>query len=157
MNLSNLPETVKDRGAWHAAVHRLVKSRTRLRDWTTTSHMQRLKSTHTNGYSLGQMFASLRKFCGVGLENTSPQSMHDMPDANIPTWYLNSWPSQSKAATPTVAQIIAKAEPFERRSRGIRPGKSTSCALNARSGDTKGSFKWERTWFLQQPWTLTSV
>ena len=32
INLSNLPETVKDRGAWHAAVHRLVKSRTRLRD-----------------------------------------------------------------------------------------------------------------------------
>ena len=158
INLSSLPETRKDRGAWHAAVHRVVNSRTWLRDWTiTTGHMQRLQSTHANGYCFGQMFASLQKFCGVGLESISPQSMHDMPDANIPTWYLNSWPSQYKAANPTVAQIIAEAEPFELRSRGIRPGKSTCCALNSRSGDTKGSFKWERTWFLQQAWKLTSV
>ena len=27
MNLSKLWETVKDRGAWHAAVHRVAKSR----------------------------------------------------------------------------------------------------------------------------------
>ena len=26
MNLSKLQETVKDRGAWHAAVHRVIKS-----------------------------------------------------------------------------------------------------------------------------------
>ena len=32
MNLSILPETVKDRGAWHAAVHGVAKSQTRLRD-----------------------------------------------------------------------------------------------------------------------------
>ena len=30
MNLSKLPEIVKDRGAWHAAVHRVTKSQTRL-------------------------------------------------------------------------------------------------------------------------------
>ena len=28
MNLSILPETVKDRGAWHAAVHGVAKSQT---------------------------------------------------------------------------------------------------------------------------------
>ena len=32
MNLSNLQEIVKDRRAWHAAVHRVTKSRTQLRD-----------------------------------------------------------------------------------------------------------------------------
>ena len=36
MNLSILPEIVKDRGAWHAAVHGAAKSQTRLRDQTIT-------------------------------------------------------------------------------------------------------------------------
>ena len=37
MNLSKLWEMVKDREAWHAAVHRVTKSQTWLRDWTTTT------------------------------------------------------------------------------------------------------------------------
>ena len=32
MNLSKLGEIVEDRGAWHAAVHVVTKSRTRLND-----------------------------------------------------------------------------------------------------------------------------
>ena len=32
MNLSKLWETMKDRGAWHAAVHGVTKSQTRLSD-----------------------------------------------------------------------------------------------------------------------------
>ena len=40
MGLSKLQEIVKDRKAWHAAVHGFAKSRTRLSDWTTTSAMQ---------------------------------------------------------------------------------------------------------------------
>ena len=34
MSLSKLQEIVKDREAWHAAVHRVTKSWTRLSDWT---------------------------------------------------------------------------------------------------------------------------
>ena len=34
MNLSKLQELVMDRGAWHAAVHGVTKSRTWLSDWT---------------------------------------------------------------------------------------------------------------------------
>ena len=32
MNLSQLQKTVEDRGAWHAAVHGVTKSRTQLSD-----------------------------------------------------------------------------------------------------------------------------
>ena len=36
MSLSKLQEMVKDREAWHAAVHEVKKSQTCLSDWTTT-------------------------------------------------------------------------------------------------------------------------
>ena len=36
MNLSNLLETVKDRGAWFSAAHGVTKSQTQLSNWTTT-------------------------------------------------------------------------------------------------------------------------
>ena len=36
MNLSKLREMIKDRETWHAAVHGVAKSQTRLSDWTTT-------------------------------------------------------------------------------------------------------------------------
>ena len=35
MSFSKLQEMVKDREAWHAAVHRVAKSQTRLNNWTT--------------------------------------------------------------------------------------------------------------------------
>ena len=37
MSLSKLREMVKDREAWHAVVHQVSKSWTRLCDWTTTT------------------------------------------------------------------------------------------------------------------------
>ena len=37
MNLSKLQEIVKYREAWHATVHRVTKSWTRLSEWTTTT------------------------------------------------------------------------------------------------------------------------
>ena len=39
MNLSKLWEIVKEREAWHAAVHGVAKSQTRLSDWTTTGKL----------------------------------------------------------------------------------------------------------------------
>ena len=40
MSLSRLQVLVMDRGAWHAAVHGVTKSRTRLRDWTQLNWTQ---------------------------------------------------------------------------------------------------------------------
>ena len=37
MSLSKLQEMVKDRENWPAAVHKITKSQTQLRDWTTTT------------------------------------------------------------------------------------------------------------------------
>ena len=39
MHLSKLQEMVKDREAWHATVHGVVKSRTWLSNWTATFHV----------------------------------------------------------------------------------------------------------------------
>ena len=47
VGLSELREMVMDREAWHAAVHGVVKSRTRLSDWTQlnwTEHEQKISA-----------------------------------------------------------------------------------------------------------------
>ena len=38
-SLSELQELVMDRDAWRAAIHGVVKSRTRLREWTELSYI----------------------------------------------------------------------------------------------------------------------
>ena len=35
MNFNKFQEIVKDKGAWHAAIHGVAKSQTQLSDWTT--------------------------------------------------------------------------------------------------------------------------
>ena len=50
MSLSKLWEIVKDRGAWHAAVHAITKGKSWLSDWTTTTGI-------TKGYELIYFFS----------------------------------------------------------------------------------------------------
>ena len=40
MNLGKLREIVRDREAWHAIVHGVTKSQTRLSDWTTATEVK---------------------------------------------------------------------------------------------------------------------
>ena len=55
ISLSKLQEILKDREAWHAAVHGVTKSQTQLSDWTTTTIMDRCRRINTSApSSLGQ-------------------------------------------------------------------------------------------------------
>ena len=53
MNLSKPQETVKDRGAWHTAVHGVTKSRAQLNYWTTIT--QSWESKWRNMWSISQL------------------------------------------------------------------------------------------------------
>ena len=48
MSVSKLQERVKDREAWHAAVHGVAKSRTQLSNWTTTGYVSKKLSRGIN-------------------------------------------------------------------------------------------------------------
>ena len=50
MSLSKFQEMVKDREAWHAAVHGVTKSRTWLSDWTATAILPTIISPPTLGH-----------------------------------------------------------------------------------------------------------
>ena len=52
MSLNKLKEIVKDREAWHAAVHGLAKSQTQLSDWTTTTLITDVKEEEIPLYLL---------------------------------------------------------------------------------------------------------
>ena len=58
MNLSNLRELVKDREAWHAAVHGVPNSWTRLSYWTTKSRDFSFKYLN-NRYAIALVFKEL--------------------------------------------------------------------------------------------------
>jgi len=48
MNLSKLREIVKDREAWHAAVHEVTKNQTWLSEWTATANQEWMKNIYGN-------------------------------------------------------------------------------------------------------------
>ena len=81
MTLSKFWEMVKDRKAWHAAVHGVTKSLTRLSGWTTTTTQDkdwRGSSTSHGHQELGEKHRT---------DSTCPPSPLRM---NQPCWHLPS-------------------------------------------------------------------
>ena len=52
ISLGQLQNIVKDREAWYAAVHEVAKSRTQLRNWTTTSAKSGFKNQGIRRFSI---------------------------------------------------------------------------------------------------------
>ena len=60
LNLSKLWEIVKDREAWHAAVHGVIKSQTRLSNRTTKTSKLFLKAKTSHKHNVEQRSHTLK-------------------------------------------------------------------------------------------------
>ena len=122
MGLSKLQEIVKDRKAWHAAVHWLAKSWTRLSDWTELTFPPPLCSSELRGYSCNFAIGS-----NIGVGSLSPfqgifptQGSKPRP----PTLQVYSPPSKTQGKPKNTGVV---AYPFSRRSSWPRNRPGVSC------------------------------
>lgn len=94
MNLGRLPETVRGREAWHAALHRVTKRRTQLGTWTTTIALESMFSPSPPTRST----KSEGPVHGAAHRNRFPSRLYPVPGTGVhaPAWSpegpLLHWP-----------------------------------------------------------------
>ena len=128
VNLSKLPEIVKDREAWYATVLEIAKSRTQLCDWTTTwiYYIGCYGKTWTNFLANP---ISVQFSHSVGSDSLQPHGLQHARSpcpSPIPRVYSNSYPL-SRWFHPVIASSVI---PF------------SSCL---QSFPASGLFKWVRS------------
>ena len=107
MSLSKLWEMVKGREAWHAAVHGVTKSRTRLSDWTATATFTEHSSTTCWSSARPADFSILTAACGGDAIATH-------------IWEVRNWNSPRHKALPKFARLVTW------QSEALNPGLSES-------------------------------
>ena len=90
MSLSKLREIVKDREAWHAAVHRVTKSKTQFSNWTTTyiqaNHLHKIPWNASLPCQFGQHdFEGENEVSQSCLTLCNPMEW-SLPGSSIRTW-----------------------------------------------------------------------
>ena len=94
MNLGKFWEMVRDREAWHAAVHGITKSHTRTGDWTTRVPSVRLhyllSSSESSCSILPQIIIDSPIFSSFVVVLVHLSGMKLMPPA-AEAWSLNHW------------------------------------------------------------------
>ena len=85
MSLSKLRELAIDREAWHDAVNGVIKSQTRLSDWTEVN-------CNLNTVSWIFFFSFQAAWCGM--RNIPNQGSNLHPLQWVEAWCLNHWPAR---------------------------------------------------------------
>ena len=121
MNLSKLRETVKDREAWCAAVYGVVKSRTRLSNWTTTTCI----------------FSSVQFSCSVMADSLQPHELqHARPPCPSPT------PGVYQAHVHWVSDAIQPSHPLSSPS----PPAPVPPSIRVFSNESTLHMRWPKYW-----------